>query len=287
MGDGVIEKEEWTLVVKPKTNWFDLHLRDLWRYRDLMMMFVKRDFVAAYKQTILGPLWFIVQPLCATYLFLFLFSNIAHISTGHVPAILFYLSSLTVWNYFATCFNKTSTTFTSNSGLFGKVYFPRLVSPISSAISTLVSFFIQLLLFISFLIYYVAFKGIEFHFNIYLLLIPYLVILMGALGLGAGIIISSLTTKYRDLANLVAFGVQLLMYLTTVVYPLSSVAGKKRIVILLNPMTSIIESFRYAFFPFGRFRWDLLGYSSVFTLFVLFVGILLFNRTEKSFMDTV
>jgi len=282
-----IPEENWTLIVKPKTNWFDLHLSDVWRYRDLVAMFVKRDFISAYKQTILGPLWFLIQPLCATYLFLFVFSDIAHISTGNVPAVLFYLSSLTVWNYFATCFNKTSGTFTSNSTLFGKVYFPRLVSPVSTIISTLVTFFIQFLLFISFLFYYILFKGNQFHFNLYLLLIPYLIILMGALGLGSGIIISSLTTKYRDLANLVAFGVQLLMYLTTVVYPLSSITGKKRMIVLLNPMTSIIESFRYAFFPLGRFRWDLLGYSTAFTVLILFTGILLFNRTEKSFMDTV
>lgn len=292
MAKSFSQEEKWTILVKPKTNWFDLHLKDVWHYRDLVMMFVKRDFVAAYKQTILGPLWFLVQPLCATYLFLFVFSGIAHISTGNLPPVLFYLSGLTVWNYFASCFNKTSGTFITNSGLFGKVYFPRLTSPISTIISTLVTFFIQLLLFLAFLIYYVLFKGMVFHFSIYILLIPYLLLLMGLLGLGSGIIISSLTTKYRDLANLVTFGIQLLMYLTTVVYPLSSVLpgkiiGKKALLVLLNPMTSIIESFRYAFFPAGHFGWIWLGYSSIFTLLILFIGVLLFNRTEKNFMDTV
>ena len=279
--------ENWTLIVKPKNGWFDLHLRDLWHSRDLVAMFVKRDFISAYKQTILGPLWFFIQPLCATYLFLFVFSDIAHISTGNIPGVLFYLSGLTVWNYFSTCFNKTSATFVTNSMLFGKVYFPRLASPLSAIISTLVTFFIQFILFLGFLFYYIQFKGMEFHFTLYLLLIPYLMIVMGLLALGSGIIISSLTTKYRDLTNLVAFGVQFLMYLTTVVYPLSSIAGKKRLLVMANPMTAIIESFRYAFFPSGHFAWKLLGYSSAFTLVVLFIGILLFNKTEKNFMDTV
>lgn len=281
-----LPQEQWTLIVKPKNSWFDLHLKEVWHYRDLVAMFVKRDFISAYKQTILGPLWFIIQPLCATYLFLFVFSNIAHLSTGNIPGVLFYLSGLTVWNYFSTCFNKTSVTFVANSTLFGKVYFPRLASPISTIISTLVTFFIQLLLFLCFLAYYVLFKGLQLQLSPYLLLLPYLVLLMGLLALGSGIIISSLTTKYRDLTNLVAFGVQFLMFLTTVVYVLPS-AGKKRILFLANPMTSIIESFRYAFFPTGNFNWNLLGYSSAFTLVILFIGILLFNRTEKSFMDTV
>lgn len=282
-------KEHWTLVVKPKTGWFDLHLGDVWRYRDLVMMFVKRDFVATYKQTILGPLWFFIQPLIATYLFLFVFSGIAHLSTGNIPSVLFYLSGLTVWNYFATCFNKTSTTFTTNKALFGKVYFPRLAAPIATIISALITFGIQFLLFIAFLIYYTAFNGLQLHLNIYILLIPILVIIMGMLSLGAGVIISSMTTKYRDLANLVSFAVQLLMYVTTVVYPLSALkeGSKKLLLVKANPMTGIIESFRYAFFPSGDFNWNLLAYSTIFSFVILILGVLLFNKTEKSFMDTV
>jgi lipopolysaccharide transport system permease protein len=280
-------EENWTLIVSPKTKWFDLHLSDLWRYRDLVMMFVKRDFVSAYKQTLLGPLWFVIQPLVATYLFLFVFSNIAHLSTGQIPPVLFYLSGLTVWNYFAICFNKTSNTFITNIAIFGKVYFPRLAAPFSTIISTLITFGIQFFLFLSFLIYYIFSSDLSFHLTAYLLLIPYIVIIMGALGLGAGIIISSLTTKYRDLTNLIAFGVQFLMYLTTVVYSLDSIKGKRKLIIMLNPMTGIIETFRFAFFPKDRFNWHLLGYSSLFTLFVLIIGVLLFNKTEKKFMDTV
>lgn len=282
-------KEDWTLIVKPKTNWFDLHLQDVWHYRDLVIMFIRRDFVAAYKQTILGPLWFLIQPLISTYLFLFVFSGIAHISTGEIPNVLFYLSGLTVWNYFATCFNKTSVTFTANSALFGKVYFPRLASPVATILSTLITFGIQFLLFLAFLLYYILFKGLAIHISIYLLLIPYLLLVMGMLSLGAGIIISSMTTKYRDLANLVSFGVQLLMYLTTVVYPLSALkeGSKKLMLVKANPMTGIIESFRYAFFPSGAFNWILLGYSTLFALVILTIGVLIFNKTEKSFMDTV
>lgn len=288
MSDIASEKDEnWTLVVKPRTGWFDLHLNDLWRYRDLVMMFVRRDFIALYKQTILGPLWFIIQPLITTFMFLFVFGGIAHIPTDGIPGILFYLSGLTVWNYFATCFNKTSGTFVSNAVLFGKVYFPRLVTPVSIIISGLITFFIQFLLFISFLLYYIFFKGQVFHFSAYLLLIPYLVVVMGALGLGLGIIVSSLTTKYRDLTYLVSFGVQLLMYFSPVIIPLSIVLGKKRLLFAANPMTSIIEGFRYAFFPQGHFHWPYLAYSSVFTLVILCIGVLIFNKTEKSFTDTV
>lgn len=280
-------KEHWTLIVKPQTNWFDLHLGDVWRYRDLVMMFVKRDFVATYKQTILGPLWFLVQPILSTLLFFFVFFGIAHISTGGIPPVLFYLSGLTVWNYFATCFNKTSVTFTTNAALFGKVYFPRLTAPVATIFSTLITFGIQLLLFITILVFYVLFRGTEFHLSAYLLLIPLLLIFMGMLSLGSGIIISSMTSKYRDLANLVAFGVQLLMYASPVIYPLSMVSGKKLAFVMANPMTGIIESFRYAFFPRGDFNWNLLACSAAFSVIILFTGILLFNKTEKSFMDTV
>ncbi|HVA99204.1 MAG TPA: ABC transporter permease, partial [Bacteroidia bacterium] len=243
------ENKEWSLVVKPHSGWFDIHLKDVWRYRDLVMLFVRRDFVSVYKQTILGPAWFVIQPILTTIMFMVVFGGIAKISTDGIPGALFYLSGLTVWNYFSTCFNKTSTTFVSNAAIFGKVYFPRLVAPISFIISSLISFLIQFLLFISVLVYFILFKNFSFHFSIYLLLIPYLIIVMAGLGLGFGIIFSSLTTKYRDLTYLIAFGIQLLMYATPVIYPLSLPKGKFRMLVLANPMSSIVETFHYAFFP--------------------------------------
>ncbi|HXB12494.1 MAG TPA: ABC transporter permease [Bacteroidia bacterium] len=279
--------ENWTIIVKPSTNWFDLQLKDVWRYRDLMMLFVKRDFVSIYKQTVLGPMWFFIQPLLTTIMFMVVFGSIAKIPTDGIPSPLFYLSGLTVWNYFATSLNKTSGTFITNAGIFGKVYFPRLVSPISMIISSIINFCFQFLLFILFISYFLLFKGFQFHLSGYLLLIPVLIVIMGGLALGFGIIISSLTTKYRDLSYLVNFGIQLFMYLTPVVYPLSIVGGRKRLLILANPMTSVTESFRYAFFPRGEFQWKHLEYSFVFMLVFLFIGIILFNKTEKNFMDTV
>ncbi|MEO6883813.1 MAG: ABC transporter permease [Bacteroidia bacterium] len=289
MEDKKIEgNEEWSLVVKPTSGWFDLHLSDVWRYRDLIMLFVRRDFVSVYKQTILGPAWFVIQPILTTIMFMVVFGGIAKIPTDGIPGALFYLSGLTVWNYFATCFNKTSSTFLANAAIFGKVYFPRLAAPVSSIISSMISLMIQFLLFILVFIYFILFKSISFHFNMYMLLIPYLIVIMGGLGLGFGIIISSLTTKYRDLTYLVGFGVQLIMYATPVVYPLSLVKDTKfRMVVLANPMSSIVETFRYAFFPKGEFHWLYLAYSSIFMLIILFFGVLLFNRTEKNFMDTV
>jgi lipopolysaccharide transport system permease protein len=281
------KEEAWDLVVASKKKLFDVNLKDIWDYRYLIAMFVRRDFVSLYKQTILGPLWLLIQPLLTTIIFLFIFSNIAHISTDGIHGTLFYLSGLTVWNYFATCLNKTAGTFTNNSNLFGKVYFPRLTLPISIIISGMFTFFIQFVLFILVLIYFILFKQQAFTFSPYLLLIPYLVVLMGFLGLGLGIIISSLTIKYRDLSYLITFGVQLLMFFSPVIIPLSIVSGTKKILFELNPMSSIIESFRYAFFPVGNFNWSLLLYTSAFVLAVLVAGILIFNRTERNFTDTV
>ena len=270
--------EKWSLVVKSNSNTFGLHLSDVWRYRDLVMMFVRRDFVSFYKQTILGPIWFFVQPLLTTIMFMVVFGGIAQLPTDGIPGALFYLSGLTVWNYFANSFAKTSGTFISNSGIFGKVYFPRLTVPVSIVISNIYSFLIQFGLFLLFIAYFVIFKGLHLELNIYILLLPLLMLIMGGFGLGFGIIISSLTTKYRDLSYLVPFGTQLLMYLTPVIYPLSMLAGKKRLIVLANPMSSVIEAFRYAFFPRGQFNWMHLAYSGGFMLVVLFIGILLFNR---------
>jgi lipopolysaccharide transport system permease protein len=281
------QEEDWTLVIKPQSNWFELHLDDLWRYRDLIYMFVKRDFVSQYKQTILGPLWFIIQPLLTTITYMVIFGGIAQISTDGLPQSLFYMSGIMMWNYFASCLNRTSDTFVANANIFGKVYFPRLTVPISNVISGLVAFAIQLGMFIVFYIYFYA-KGMDIHLNAYALLLPYLIILMAMMGLGTGIIISSLTTKYRDLKFLVTFGVQLLMYAAPVVYPLSSPKLEKyRTFIELNPMTSVIETFRYGVMGHGTFSWVMLGYSTLFTAVIVIFGVVIFNRVEKTFMDTV
>jgi lipopolysaccharide transport system permease protein len=276
----------WDLIIKPKTRWFDLHLGDLWRYRDLMMIFVWRDFVASYKQTILGPFWHILQPLISTLIFTVIFGEIARIPTDGLPPFLFYMCSLTAWNYFAACLTGTSGIFISNADIFGKVYFPRLTVPVSIVISNLVKFGIQFALFLGFMIFF-GIKGSAIHPNLIILITPYLLVIMAALGLGVGIIISSLTTKYRDLQVLVGFGVQLLMYATPIVYPMSVVPEKYRWLILINPMTPIIETFRYAFLGSGSFNATYLVYSTITTLILLLLGILLFNRVEKTFMDTV
>ena len=281
-------EEDWTLVVKPKTHWFDLHLKDLWNYRDLIMLFVKRDFVSVYKQTILGPLWYIIQPILTAITYSIVFGSIAQLSTGGLPKLLFYLSGITMWNYFSECLNKTSNTFISNAHIFGKVYFPRLTVPVSIIISNLLTFLFQFALFLVILAFY-SLKGENIHPNSYILLLPLLIIIMAGIGLGVGIIISSLTTKYRDLRFLIAFGVQLMMFATPIIYPLSSCTGIKKTFILLNPITSLVETFRIGFTGSGasEFKWMYLGYSFSFMIVVLTVGVILFNKVEKSFMDTV
>jgi lipopolysaccharide transport system permease protein len=278
--------EDWTLIIRPKTRWFDLHLADLWRHRDLVMLFVRRDFVATYKQTILGPLWFIIQPLLTTLTFTVIFGKVAQLSTDGLPKILFYLSGVTAWSYFSDCLMKTSETFNANANIFGKVYFPRLAVPVSIVISNLIKFGIQFGLFLCFYFYFLA-RGIAIRPTSALLLLPALVLLMAALGLGSGIIVSSLTTRYRDLRFLVQFGTQLLMYSTPVIIPLSKLAGQYRWIMLSNPMTPVIETFRFAFLGTGTFSWTLLGISAAVTTLILVVGVLLFNHVEKTFMDTV
>jgi lipopolysaccharide transport system permease protein len=274
------------MFIRPKTGWFDLHLADLVRYRDLVMLFVRRDFVSQYKQTILGPLWFIIQPLLTTLTFTVIFGNLAQLSTDGLPKVLFYLSGVTAWSYFADCLTKTSETFNANSAIFGKVYFPRLAVPVSIVISNLIRFGIQLGLFLGFYVYFLA-RGTAIHATQALWLLPLLILLMAALGLGAGIIVSSMTTRYRDLRFLVQFGVQLLMYSTPVIYPLSKIPEHYRWIMLANPMTSIIETFRYAFLGTGIFSWLNLGYTAVAATILLAAGVLLFNHVEKTFMDTV
>ncbi len=278
--------ENWSMIIKPKRSLFDVDLAELWRYRDLIGLFVKRDFVSKYKQTILGPLWFIIQPLITTLMFTVVFGNIAGIPTDGIPKMLFYLSGIVGWTYFATCLTDTSQTFIKNASIFGKVYFPRLALPISVVISNLVSFIIQFVFLLCFLAYFML-VGSNIHPNINVLLIPFLVMLIAGLGLGFGIIISSLTTKYRDLVHLVTFGVSLWMYATPIIYPLSEIPQKYKMFVLANPMTPIVDTFKIALLGIGNVNYWYLLYSLGFTIFVLIVGVLTFNKVEKSFMDTV
>lgn len=278
--------EEWDLVISGHTSLFDIKFADLWNYRDLLLLFVKRDFVSFYKQTILGPLWFFIQPIFTTLIFTFVFGNLAGISTDGLPKPLFYLTGITAWNYFADCLTKTSTVFRDNANIFGKVYFPRLIMPLSIVASNLVRFGVQLLLLLIVMAYY-AMQGAAFEITYGMLFFPVLILMMAFLGLGCGLIITALTTKYRDLAFLVSFGVQLLMYATTVIYPLSAAPEKYKWMIELNPMTGIIEAFRFAFLGQGEFTLASIGYSAIFTIVVFFAGILIFNKTEKNFVDTI
>lgn len=281
------EQQEWTTVIKPKSSLFSVDFKELWAYKDLYSLFVKRDIITQYKQTILGPAWFVIQPLLTTVMYMVVFGGIAKISTDGLPQALFYLAGILCWQYFADCLNKTSTTFITNQAVFGKVYFPRLVVPLSTVTSNLVKMGIQLLLFIMVYVYYI-FMGVQVHPNMHLLLLPVLVLMLAGLALGFGIIISSMTTKYRDLTILFTFVVQLWMYATPVIYPLSSITNAKlRLAMSLNPVTSIIETFKYATMGVGNFSWGMLGYSFGFMIVVLAVGIVMFNQIQRSFMDTV
>jgi lipopolysaccharide transport system permease protein len=279
--------KEWDLVIGPKDKWYDLRLAELWDYRDLILIFVKRDFVSAYKQTVLGPLWFFLSPLFTVIMFTFVFSGIAGISTDGVPAPVFYLAGTTLWNYFSACFTGTSTTFVSNAGIFGKVYFPRLASPVATVLSNLFKFSVQMLMFLTLLFYYRLQEGSTLHFTPYLALFPLLVMLMGGLALGVGIIISSFTTKYRDLTYFISFGVSLLMYATPVIYPVSAIPESYKWFVAYNPIAPLIEVFRLGFTGSGTFTLGGLIYSGVFTVVALLIGTVLFHRTEKTFMDTV
>jgi len=284
-----VSPESWDLEITPESNIFDLKLKDVWRYRDLLVLLVRRDFVSFYKQTILGPLWFFIQPLFTTIIYTFVFGNLANISTDGLKKPLFYLAGITAWNYFADCFNKTSAVFTSNAALFGKVYFPRLIVPLSIVVSNLIRFGIQMLLFLIMMGFY-WYRGAEVHPNAYLILFPLLIVLMAMLGLGMGMIISAMTTKYRDLTFLIAFGIQLMMYLTTVIYPLTTVEKKYPNYVWLvkyNPMTSIIEAFRHGFLGKGTFTMESLAITTVITIITLLVGIVIFNRVDRTFIDTI
>ncbi len=279
----------WDIEITNKSSLLSIDLKEVWRYRDLLRMYVKRDIITFYKQTILGPLWFLIQPLLTTIMFMFVFGGIAGISTDGVPQAVFYLGGLVCWNYFQDCLSKCSDTFNANQAIFGKVYFPRLVVPLSIVISNLIKMGIQFLLFLAVYIYYFA-SGVDFHINATILLIPILIIMLGCLGLGFGMVISSMTTKYRDLRFLISFGVQLWMYITPVIYPLSVMKDsypKYIWVLVANPLTAIIETFKYAFTGVGVFDWLYLGYSFIFTIVVLLLGIIIFNKVQRNFMDVI
>ena len=278
--------DTWTKVIRPKRGLFDLRLRELWRARELISLFVWRDFVSIYKQTILGPLWYFIQPVLTTIVFTVIFGNIAKLSTDGLPPFLFYMAGNTVWSYFNGCIMNTSNTFMANSGIFGKVYFPRLSIPISVILSNLISFSIRLAMFLLFWAYFMA-SGSGIHPTWWIFSLPLLMFIMALLGLGAGLIVSSLTIKYRDLQQLVGFGVQLLMYATPVIYPLSTINGIWRWMILANPMTPVVEVFRLAFLGVSAINPIWLLYSAGFTVVVFLIGLLMFNRVESTFMDTV
>ena len=278
----------WTTIIKPKTSLLQVDFRELWQYRDLYRMLVKRDIVVWYKQTILGPLWFFIQPILTTIMFMIVFGGIAKIGTDGIPQPLFYLAGICLWNYFAESLNQTSNTFIQNSALFGKVYFPRLVVPIATVTSNLVRLGIQLLLFVFVYLYFAFFTEATVAPNLYICLVPLLILLLSGLALGFGVLFSSLTTKYRDLTFLLSFLVQLWMYATPVIYPLSTIENPTlKKLMLLNPMTAILETFKYAVLGVGQFRFEYLTYSALFTLFIMAIGIVVFNKVQRTFMDTV
>lgn len=280
------ENENWTTILEPSRGWFNLNLKELWYYRDLIALFVRRDFVAVYKQTILGPLWFLIQPIFSTIVFTVIFGRIANIPTDGIPPMLFYMAGIVSWNYFSSCLTATSNTFVSNAIIFGKVYFPRLAVPFSVIIVNMFTFVIQFALFLCFMFYF-YWKGAPVYPSVWVVLTPLLILQMGILGLGVGIIVSSLTTKYRDLTFVVGFGAQLWMYATPIVYPMSQIPERWQWVYALNPMASVIETFRYAFLGSGSVKLAQLSVSVCMTIFILGLGIILFSRIEKTFMDTV
>jgi lipopolysaccharide transport system permease protein len=280
--------EDYTLVIQPKSSLFDLNLKEVWQYRDLLVLFVRRDFVAVYKQTIFGPLWFFIQPILTTIMFMLVFGEIAKMSSDGLPQAVFYLAGIVSWNYFAGVLKTTSETFVSNARIFGKVYFPRVITPLSVVVSKLLTFGIQFLLFLLVFFYYLIFTDANLNPNLHLLLIPVLIMITAGLALGLGLVITALTTKYRDFSFLIGFAIQLGMYATPIIYPLSEIENPKlKMLILANPMSSIIETFRYAFTGVGEFNWWSLGYGFVAMLISISLGTLIFNKIEKTFMDTV
>lgn len=285
----IAKDDEWDIVIKPKEKGIHLHLKEVWRYKDLLYLYVKRDFISAYKQTILGPLWFFIQPIFSTLIYTLVFGGIAQISTDGLPPMLFYMAGVLCWNFFSDCLGRSSGTFSGNAGVFSKVYFPRLVVPIAGLTSAVLKMFIQLLLFITIYIYFLV-KGSPIGVNSYVLLFPLLIILMAGIGFGVGIIISSVTIKYRDLNILFSFAIGLAMYITPIIYPLSAIPAKYegfKWIIQLNPLSSVVEAFRYGILGTGELSWGGLLYSSIFTLIIVLIGIITFNKVERRFIDIV
>jgi lipopolysaccharide transport system permease protein len=280
-------EEKWTEEISAKRGLLDINLKEVWHYKDLIWMFTRRDIASMYKQTVLGPLWFFISPFMTVFMYTFVFSRIAGIQTDGIPAPLFYLTGTTLWNYFQQCFVSSATTFAANAGIFGKVYFPRLVSPISTTLSNLIKFFIQISVLVIVIFYYIFYREYPIQINIYFLLLPWLIILMAGIAFGIGIITSAITTKYRDLQIFINYGVSILMYATPVIYPISQVPERFRVYLMLNPISPVIETFRYSIFGLGTFSWLGLGYSTAFMCVVLLIGIVIFNQVEKTFMDTV
>ena len=279
---------DYTTVIKPHAGLFNLKLREVWAYRDLIFILARRDIVAVYKQTILGPLWFHVSPVLTVVVYMFVFGSIAGISTDGMPQAVFYLGGVTLWNYFSSCFTATANTFTANAQIFGKVYFPRIVAPMANVLANMVKLFIQMILFVGVLTFYLVQDASTIHLTKEIYLLPLLILMMAGLSLGIGIIISSLTTKYRDFKNFIGFGVSLLMYASPVIYPISAVKDKGYGALLAyNPIAPIIETFRYIFTGHGSLDWNGLIISGIATISILFLGLVLFNRVERTFMDTV
>ena len=281
-----MKEEHWDAVLTPKQPLFDLRLGEVWQYRDLLLLFVRRDIKQVYMQTILGPLWFFIQPILTTFVFTIIFGNLAQISTDGIPPVLFYLAGITFWNFFAEALNKSSTVFRDNQNIFGKVYFCRLVVPLSIVMNNLVRFGIQLVMFLI-VYFYFLYTTPHIHPNAYALLFPVLVLINAGLALGFGLIVTSMTAKYRDLFFLLQFGIQLWMYATPVVYPLSEVPEQYRFLAVLNPLTAVIETFKYGFIAEGTFSWLYLGYSLLSMMVILLIGIISFNRMEKTFVDVI
>lgn len=282
-----MSEPDWSTIITPKTKWYKINVKEIWDYRDLILIFVKRDIISIYKQTILGPVWFLLGPLFTVFTYTFLFSEVAHLSTDGLPGPLFYLGGTTLWNYFLACFNGASSTFSANVGIFGKVYFPRLVTPISLMISNLLKLSFQFLTYVCFLIYYYQkLPNLVFHYDL-LLLIPILILVLAMIAMGAGIIVSSFTSKYRDLSMIVGIGMTLLMYATPIMYPISAIPEMYKPYLYLNPISPLIEAFRYVFTGTGIFDLSQLAYSFIFGLLILVFGVFVFQRTEKTFMDTV
>ena len=279
------EDQDWDLIIKGHTSLFDLRLGELWNYRDLLVLFVRRDFVTVYKQTILGPLWFFIQPLLTSMTFTIIFGNVAQLSTDGAPKLVFYMAGITLWSYFSTCLTNVSGVFNTNAGIFGKVYFPRLIMPLTIVISNLMKFFVQFLLFIGFVIYFTLQDQITP--NNWILLTPFIIILMALISMGIGLILSAMTTKYKDLNHLIGFGIQLFMYATPVIYPSSSVPENYAWIVNLNPLVGLFDYMRYAYLGVGSFSLQTLVYPILFSIGILFLGVLIFNKTQKTFMDTV